>query len=402
MAVTRDDLGEIQVDFVWGNLPMQPDEDRGEAQLVPELDNHIIAVTQYNGFPGYDPETPFLDTVPNVEVPDLEGLDEAEATTALEEVNLNLGTSTTTPLGATVSNDGEVKSQSPIAGRTVNEGTNVNIVTYAAPIVPDLSGLTQSAANTALVNASLILGDVTTTDVGATVENNNTVESQDPVADTMVDTDTTVDIVLYAAPSVPDLGGMTEVEADDALTGVNLILGDVTTTFEDATVENDATVASQDPAADTTVDTGSSVDIVLYEAPTVPDVVGDDQPTAEAAIVASHLTVGTVSPTTDGATVENDGTVKSQDPVADTLVDTGSAVDLELYAAPVVPDLAGMTESEAGDALTAVDLILGDVTTSGDGATAENDGTVKSQDPAASTVVDTGSAVDIVLYAYAP
>jgi len=55
MAVTRDDSGNVQVDFVWGNFPLQPDADRGENTLDPTLDNHSIATTGYSNFPGFIP-----------------------------------------------------------------------------------------------------------------------------------------------------------------------------------------------------------------------------------------------------------------------------------------------------------------------------------------------------------
>ena len=51
----RDDAGNVQVDFVWGNLPMQPDDDR-ETNLDAALDNHVIATTGYSNFPGYIPD----------------------------------------------------------------------------------------------------------------------------------------------------------------------------------------------------------------------------------------------------------------------------------------------------------------------------------------------------------
>jgi hypothetical protein len=51
----RDDSGQIQVDFVWGNFPMQPDEDRGEDTLDPELDNHTIAINGWSNYPQYIP-----------------------------------------------------------------------------------------------------------------------------------------------------------------------------------------------------------------------------------------------------------------------------------------------------------------------------------------------------------
>lgn len=48
-----DDLGNVQVDFVWGNLPLQPDDQRGLNTLDPALDNHEIATEGYNGYPGF-------------------------------------------------------------------------------------------------------------------------------------------------------------------------------------------------------------------------------------------------------------------------------------------------------------------------------------------------------------
>jgi hypothetical protein len=67
----RDDAGNVQVDFVWGNLPMQPDDDR-DTNLDPALDNHVIATTGYSNFPGYipnyagDDDTGLEFVVPNV------------------------------------------------------------------------------------------------------------------------------------------------------------------------------------------------------------------------------------------------------------------------------------------------------------------------------------------------
>lgn len=55
----KDDSGQIQVDFVWGNFPLQPDELRGgEGQsetLDPTLDNHSIAINGYANYPSFIP-----------------------------------------------------------------------------------------------------------------------------------------------------------------------------------------------------------------------------------------------------------------------------------------------------------------------------------------------------------
>jgi len=139
MSNPLDSGGNVQVDHVWGNIPMQPDDARGENTLDPALDNHIIAVTGYNGFPAYIPNTPpYDDTIPNVLVPDVVGETEGDAEDALEAANLLLGNITTSTVGADEENDGTVKSQSPAAGTKVNQGTSVNLVVYEFEVVSNL------------------------------------------------------------------------------------------------------------------------------------------------------------------------------------------------------------------------------------------------------------------------
>ncbi|CAB4123941.1 PASTA_pknB domain containing protein [uncultured Caudovirales phage] len=67
----KDDLGNVQVDFVWGNFPLQPDEGR-DTPLDAALDNHVIATTGYANFPSFLPNyAGDGDTDPEVVVPNL-------------------------------------------------------------------------------------------------------------------------------------------------------------------------------------------------------------------------------------------------------------------------------------------------------------------------------------------
>ena len=129
--MARDTGGNIVVDFVWGNIPMQPDDDR-VTPLDPNLDSHIIATSQYNGFPGNTPVFPYLDTTGNVTVPNVVGLTESAATTALTAVDLVKGAVTNADnyAGATSVNNGKIKSQSPAAGAKINEGNAVALVKF--------------------------------------------------------------------------------------------------------------------------------------------------------------------------------------------------------------------------------------------------------------------------------
>jgi hypothetical protein len=121
----RDDLGNVQVDFVWGNLPMQPDDDRLGSVVTPSnvenvgwtqgslyygdylesadyertlnnvtyfipADSHSIATTGYSNFPGYIPNyAGDGDTVLTI-VPNLVRLTLSEAWVACEKAHLNL------------------------------------------------------------------------------------------------------------------------------------------------------------------------------------------------------------------------------------------------------------------------------------------------------------------------
>jgi hypothetical protein len=130
--MARDTGGNIAVDYVWGNIPMQPDDDRGMNQLNSSLGFHIIATSNYNGFPGHIPSGVYVDTIPNVAVPNLVGLTESAATGLIAGAALVKGTVTTADnyAGATAGNNGKVKSQSPAASVVVNEGSVVTLVVY--------------------------------------------------------------------------------------------------------------------------------------------------------------------------------------------------------------------------------------------------------------------------------
>ena len=94
----KDDLGNVQVDFVWGNLPLQPDELRASGhKLDAALDNHSIATTGYSNYPAFIPNyAGDGDTDPEVVIPDVLRKTVAEATTILDAVNLNLQNTTHT------------------------------------------------------------------------------------------------------------------------------------------------------------------------------------------------------------------------------------------------------------------------------------------------------------------
>ena len=101
-----DTAGEVAIDFVWGNFPIQPNDARPDAasatlsetvttrvagRLAPTLDNHIIALSGWNGFPLYNPNTAGEDVAGSVDyvlVPSVIGLTTALATDAMKDASL--------------------------------------------------------------------------------------------------------------------------------------------------------------------------------------------------------------------------------------------------------------------------------------------------------------------------
>ncbi|CAB4128937.1 PASTA_pknB domain containing protein [uncultured Caudovirales phage] len=140
----------VRVDFAWGNIPMQPDDDRGMAQLDPDLDSHIIATSGYEGFPAFITGAPYDDTVANATAPNLVGLATSAINAALSAAGFTEGYQVvnTSTAGATALNNGKVKSQDPVAGEVVNSDRKMNVVTYnyvAPATTGPISGINRTA-----------------------------------------------------------------------------------------------------------------------------------------------------------------------------------------------------------------------------------------------------------------
>ncbi|MEM7251784.1 MAG: PASTA domain-containing protein, partial [Pseudomonadota bacterium] len=334
-----------------------------------------------------------------VVVPDVVGETQADATTAITGAGLVVGAVTT-------ANDptvpaGEVISQDPTGGTTVDEGSAVDLVVSLGPnqvTVPDVVGETQADATTAITGVGLVVGTVTgANDPSVPV---GSVISQDPTGGTTVDEGSAVDLVISLGPNqvvVPDVVGETQADANTAITGVGLVVGAVTTA-NDASVPA-GSVISQNPTGGTSVDDGSAVDLVISLGPnqvTVPDVVGETQADAATAITGVGLVVGAVTTANDASVPA--GSVISQNPTGGTSVDEGSAVDLVISLGPgqvAVPDVIGLDQSSAESAIIGAGLVVGTVTTENDPTAPA--GEVIDQDPDGGTLVDPGASVDLVI-----
>ncbi len=197
-----------------------------------------------------------------------------------------------------------------------------------------------------------------------------------------------------AAISVPDVVGLTQSAAASAIVAAGLTVGSVIQ--QASTTVPSGTVIRQNPAAGASVQSGSAVDLVVSGlAPvTVPNVVGLTQSAATSAITEAGLTVGQI--TQQASETVPAGTVIRQNPAAGTSVQPGSAVDLVVSGlAPVtVPNVVGMTQTDAVNTVTGAQLVIGTITNQNSATfPAEH---ISNQTPAAGAVVTAGSLVDLI------
>jgi beta-lactam-binding protein with PASTA domain len=100
--------------------------------------------------------------MPDVPVPDFTGLTRADAETALTNAGLVVGTVSTTSSPAVPA--GSIISSNPASSTLVAPGSTVNLEVSSGPApevaVPNVTGLTRTAAETALRNAGLMVGEV--------------------------------------------------------------------------------------------------------------------------------------------------------------------------------------------------------------------------------------------------
>jgi serine/threonine-protein kinase len=200
----------------------------------------------------------------DVDVPDVTGQAEADATAALRAEGF------TVAVRREASDDveeGRVISQSPEGGGQAASGSEVTIVVSSGPeqvTVPSLRRLDQASAEARIRDAGLEVGSVTFQPSEAA---EGTVIAQDPSATATVDPGTRVNIVIAQAPStvpVPSVIGNTATDARFKLEQAGFeVLSD--TAESDEPVGN---VIDQNPAAGTQVAPGTPITITVSNGPT--------------------------------------------------------------------------------------------------------------------------------------
>src|ERR1700720_2609397 len=238
----------------------------------------------------------FVSGCAKMTVPNVEGLTQDAATTAITAAKLTVGT-VTQQTSNTVAT-GKVISQDPASGSSLAQGSPVNLVISSGPqmvTVPNVEGLTQDAATTAVTAAKLMVGTVTQ-QTSNTVAAGNVI-SQDPANGSSVAQGSPVNLVISSGlqiVTVPNVEGLTDA-ATTAIAGAKLTVGAVTQQSSNTVAAGN--VIRQDPASGSSAAQGSPVNLVISSGPqmvTVLNVEGLTQAAATAAITGAKLMVGTV------------------------------------------------------------------------------------------------------------
>ncbi len=201
--------------------------------------------------------------------------------------------------------------------------------------------------------------------------------------------------------AVPDnLIGMTQAEAKSAVESVGLVFAISNETVASDEIE-EGKVAKTDPPSGNQVEVGSTVTAKLSsgaESVVIPDnLVGMSPDAAKQAIEALGLVYEQTADPVASADVE-EGKVAQVNPSVGSKVKKGSTVKVSLSSGPKsveVPDVTGMTQDQAREALAAKGLTVGSVQVSDDPS--QKEGLVISTNPAAGTSVNKDTAVTLTV-----
>ena len=296
---------------------------------------------------------------------------------------------------------GSVISQSPSAGAQVPQQSSVDLVVSGGSggsVIPNLVALTQAEAEDVITAEGFVLGDVILQ--YSDVVSKGYVIGHNPPAGTAAMPEDVIDLVISDGPMpivVPDMRGMDEFTAIVEVFTQGLTVGIITDQYDNSVAAG--LVISHTPAAGETVEAGSEVDMVISLGSTpvsVPTVIGMTQSEAVDTLIAAGLFIDEI--THEYNDVVDEGLVYSQSPLQGSAVPAGTPVALWISRGPhriSVPPVVGLALETAVTAIENAELVAGSLIEQYSDDVAA--GSVISQNPDADTVVDSGSAVDLVI-----
>ncbi len=253
-------------------------------------------------------------------VPNVVDMLEATAITAITNAGFVAGTPTTAYDDGIAADN--VISTTPGAGVATCSST-VEIVTSLGPcVVPNVVTMTQANATTALTDAGFAVTNDSAYDDSVAV---GIVISQDQAPASEPGCGTTVNITVSLGPcTLISVVGFDEATAEATIIALNFTVGNKTSAYDNVVP---ATIVISQGLAPGVQPCGDPVDLHISLGPcVVPNVVGMDQATAEAAIIAAGFNVGTVA-IVAGAPL---GDVMAQSPAPAGTPGCGTDVDIDV------------------------------------------------------------------------
>lgn len=205
---------------------------------------------------------------PEIVIPDLIGMTEAEAAEILEIRGLRINV-----IGYKESDQekGKIAEQLDKAGKKVKKDYSVKVVVSSGKAkevltIPNLKGMTIEQAEEVLRERGLEISKINYEDSDA---KEGTIISQSPDSDSELEENTNIEVIVSRGKKietfkVPDLRGLNEDAAKRILESHNLKLGKVNKQESD---QDEGKILSQNPGVGTAVEQGTRVDIVVSEGP---------------------------------------------------------------------------------------------------------------------------------------
>ncbi|WP_245901100.1 PASTA domain-containing protein [Deinococcus yavapaiensis] len=233
---------------------------------------------------------------------------------------------------------GSVIGQDPEAGSSLHTGRLVTLTVNDPPplTVPRVEDLSLDQARSALAEAQLRLGDVTTVDGGATNTEKGRIVAQLPPAGTTIARGQRVRVLVSSGIQarqtwLPDLGGMTFEQARDFVRNAGLV---VTRVVQQTSDKPESTVLAQDPKPYAKVDAGTPVVLTIAKAAVaapatpVPELPLPPQPRpvtpSDAAPSEQPSTPADETSTPDTATTPDEASTPSTTPTETSTPDTAT------------------------------------------------------------------------------
>ncbi len=225
---------------------------------------------------------------------------------------------------------GTVIAQNPLGGTKAKDGSTVSLTVSQGPgstTIPSVSFLSETKAKQAIKLARLKVSRVQPEHSDSIPVGDAT--RTDPVAGTLLPVGAGVTLFVSSGQpnvTVPDVTGLSQASAANQLTGAGF---KVATSNQTSTTITPGNVVSQNPSAGTSEPPGTTVTIVIAQAPPkvpVPNVIGQTKSAAASALTGSGFQVTSQTQNTNDST--KNGKVIDQTPPANSNQTKGSTVTI--------------------------------------------------------------------------